>query len=120
MTVGLFRNFTLNPGVAKQNRLYVGNNTVHNSQLALAEINEVYTVDSEILEKVAQRINSYLGYFGQYASYAIRYNFLKQLNGGWFQYLYISNRLKKVTVKKRYKKKEILKNNIIKQRLKTY
>ena len=102
-------------GVSKRGRLYAGNRTVHNAFLAIGEINDAPDLE-DAAESVSQRLNSYLGYFGQFSSYAIRRMLVNEINGNWFRYIYITNQAKKVVLRKRYRHNVIIKNMVLSER----
>ena len=103
-------------GVSKCGRLYVGKQTVYNSQIAVDEINEAID-KKEYIEEVTQRINSYLGYFGQFMTYGIRRDLIESLSREWYRYFYISGPSKKAVIRQYYKPTQILKREIHNQRI---
>ena len=57
-------------------------------------------------------MNSYLGLMKHYDSYAIRRNLLNAVDPRWWKVLYIGDHFYKVVVKKKYRKREIAREDI--------
>lgn len=97
--------------VVKMDRIYVGNRTVHNFEMAINKFNSVKDKKSE-LEHVVSSINSYLGYMIHFKSYNIRRKVLFSLDPSWLEYLVISEDFGKVTIKDKYKFSKIIENEL--------
>ena len=105
--------------VSKNGRLYVGNRTVHNAFRVVDEINAITDKEKEA-EVVSQRLNSYLGYLGQFMTYAIRRRLVAKISYDWYHYFYITNQAKKVVLRKRFRNNVIVKNKVTAERTNQY
>lgn len=101
--------------VSKRGRLYAGNTAIHNAQTAVGKINEIEKRGMKA-ESVVQRLNSYLGYFGQFMTYGIRRSLLASIDSDWTKYFYVSGQAKKVVLRSKYNANKKLRNTIKKQR----
>jgi hypothetical protein len=97
--------------VIKPNRLYVHNRTVNNAFQAIKKFNDIVNIE-DYAEEFATVINSYLGFMKNCDSYAIRRNLMKQIDSKWWKVLYIEDHFYKVSVKKKYKSREKMKNKL--------
>lgn len=87
----------------KMGRRYVNKSTVHNFRRCIAELNAIEDKEAAIKNAV-ERINSYLGYFGHYNSYALRIEVMKTLSPEWRKYIYLTGPCQKVVIRNKYKK----------------
>lgn len=105
------RGIELVGAVVKPNRTYVHNRTVNNALQSIKIFNRMGCVE-ENAEKFASSINSYLGLMKSYDSYAIRRNLLSAVDDSWWKVLYIGPHFNKVVVKKKYRKREQMKDRL--------
>lgn len=97
------------------NRIYLHNRTVNNAFRAINEINKLKACVSNI-ERVQSVVNSYLGFMKHSASFNLRYELVGMLHRKWWKYFYTNGSKNKISVHKKYTKKDRVKNNLIKQR----
>lgn len=100
-------------GVTKKDRLYVSNRTVDNYRMMVREIEGCDKEGS--CDKVAQRVNSYLGYFSHFKTYNIRRGIERDFRG-WIRYFYFSDHISKVVLRYRYNPFKVIKKEIKEQR----
>lgn len=79
----------------KLRKLYAGNRTVENF---ISVIERSKPPDN--LSLFVGRLNSYLGFLRHYNSYGIRRRILAKMNKGWWEYIFISDHHRKVSIKK--------------------
>lgn len=97
------------------NRIYLHNRTVNNAFRAINEINKLKACVSNV-ERVQSVVNSYLGFMKHSASFNLRYELVGMLHRKWWKYFYTNGSKNKISVHKKYTKKDRVKNNLIKQR----
>ena len=97
--------------VVKPNRVYVHNRTVNNAFQAVKKYNKIIDI-KEQAEAFATVLNSYLGFMKHYDSYSIRRNLINAIDPRWWKVLYIGDHFYKVVVKKKYRKREIAREDI--------
>ena len=102
--------------VIKPHRIYVHNRTVYNAQMAVDRFNKMApTVDN--LEKLRASLNSYLGFMKNFATFNIRKCLCDRLNEKWMECITIPDDYSKIVIKKEFTKHEIIKNQLLKQKL---
>lgn len=102
--------------VIKPHRIYVHNRTVYNAQMAVDRFNKMApTVDN--LEKLRASLNSYLGFMKNFATFNIRKRLCDRLNEKWMEYITIPDDYSKIVIKKEFTKHEIIKNQLLKQKI---
>lgn len=102
--------------VIKPHRIYVHNRTVYNAQMAVDKFNKMApTVDN--LEKLRASLNSYLGFMKNFATFNIRKRLCGRLDEKWMKYITIQDDYSKIVIKKEFTKHEIIKNQLLKQKL---
>ena len=87
------------------NRIYLHNRTVNNAFRAINEINKLKACVSNI-ERVQSVVNSYLGFMKHSASFNLRYELVGMLHRKWWKYFYTNGSKNKISVHKKYTKKE--------------
>ena len=105
------RGIELVGSVVKPNRVYVHNRTVNNAFQAVKKYNKIIDI-KEQAEAFATVLNSYLGFMKHYDSYSIRRNLINAIDPRWWKVLYIGDHFYKVVVKKKYRKREIAREDI--------
>lgn len=101
--------------VVMVDRIYLHNRTVNNAFRAINEINKLKACVSNI-ERVQSVVNSYLGFMKHSASFYLRYELVGMLHRKWWKYFYTNGSKNKISVHKKYTKKNRVKNNLMKQR----
>jgi len=89
----------------KPNRIYIGNRTKNNFFRTVQETDNLLSnteVSKTLLFKVRASINSYLGIMRHYNTYKLRKKILLSGKHQFFQYGFLSNRLKKYQISKRH------------------
>lgn len=106
--------------IIKGDRMYSTNRTVSHfiqtiyefNQLAKEDQNNVYLYIKDFISSM----NSYLGYFRQFKSYAIRRKYIKLISQEWFKVIYIQGHFDKFVCKSQYDRNKIVKNLIRKSK----
>lgn len=97
-------------GVLKPGRRYLSNRTVSFCYNALHYFNEAARKDRRFVydhaEEFVASINSYLGMMRHFASYRLRERVIARIDGQWWKVVYAGSGLKKLIVKKPYRKLE--------------
>lgn len=89
-------------------RTYIGNRTRGRFINCLRHYNKIAENGQAFphLEQFVSSINSYLGLMRHYKTYNIRHRMLKDLHRDWWQYITIDGHVDKVTIKKKFRKRE--------------
>ena len=89
-------------------RTYIGNRTRGRFINCLRRYNKIAENGNALahLEQFVSSINSYLGLMRHYKTYNIRHRILKDLHHDWWQYITIDGHVEKVTIKKKFRKRE--------------
>lgn len=92
----------------KNGRLYTGNRTVYNAFKVVEEYNRMAKIDiravEDNIEKFVQRMNSFLGFLKQSQSYSIRWRIWNEITDDVKKYIYMTDRMCVIRVRKRYKR----------------
>ena len=101
--------------VVKGNRVYTGSRSVYKFKQAIKRLNNAENLHD--INKCISSVNSYLGLLRHTDGYAIRRNILSEIDSEAFKYIYIKGRFEVIVLKKRYSKREIIRQNINKKRI---
>lgn len=107
-------------GVIKHNRIYVNNQTVARCFGKIHYYNETCKRSSRRkarnAEKLTAILNSYLGLMRHFATYNIRKRIASEIGKVWRGYIYFDEDITTASVVKRFRRREIYKYNVRKQR----
>ena len=100
--------------VIKQNRTYTHNRTVNNAFEAVRKLEKIRHPEANG-EKMRATVNAYLGFLSGHNEYGIRRNLIDAIDERWWKIAFVENRFKKVTLKKGFTIREIIKIKIKRQ-----
>lgn len=106
--------------VVKRERTYIGNSTVSNMMNTVCDLNKL-VADGRIpsVAEIAHFVccmNSYFGFLKHHKAYAIKRRICNHIADGWWQYIYISGRFKKVSVKREYRELYVIRKEAMDMR----
>lgn len=95
-------------------RTYIGNRTRGRFVNCIRHYNKIAENGLALanLERFASSINSYLGLMRHYKTYNIRHRLLRELHKEWWKYITIEGHIEKVSIKKKYRKREMWKTMV--------
>lgn len=95
-------------------RTYIGNRTRGRFVDCIRHYNQLVEEGLALanLEKFVSSVNSYLGLMRHYKTYNIRHRLLRELHKEWWRYVTIEGHVEKVSIKKKYRKREIWKTMV--------
>lgn len=111
------KGFKFTGSVIKGGRVYVGKRTVGNTINLIKHYNRVQDKQS-IIHEFAQRYNSYMGFMVRKASYTIRYKLWQMVDDELKKYVYMTDNMAVMKIRKEYKLKTIILKNYGKYRKK--
>ena len=90
--------------VLKDDRTYINNRTVGNCIATIKHYNKLSesSIENEI-ERFAQRFNSYMGFMIHHKTYAIRWKLWNLISDDIKKFVYMTNGMKTLKVRKKYK-----------------
>lgn len=95
-------------------RTYIGNRTRGRFVNCIRHYNKIaeHGLALSNLERFVSSINSYLGLMRHYKTYNIRHRLLRELHKEWWKYITIEGHIEKVSIKKKYRKREVWKTMV--------
>ena len=101
------KGFKFTGSVIKGGRVYIGKRTVGNTINLIKHYNRVQDKQS-IIHEFAQRYNSYMGFMVRKASYTIRYKLWQMVDDELKKYVYMTDNMAVMKIRKEYKLKTII------------